>query len=154
MKGARCVAAIAGFLLSASADPGAQEPPLTIGTRVGERRVSGYDPEGRRDPFASLIVTPTAGVEPEPKRAQGLAGVAVADAVVTGIVVSGTAWLAIVAGPDGEMYVARTHDRLHDAVIRRIDGDAVVFLATVRDGAGNSVSREVRKALRPTTGAG
>ena len=153
MSAVRYIVISVGLLLAANTAVGAQQP-LKIGTKVGEGQASGYDSGGRRDPFASLIAEQTAVVEAEGKRAKGLAGVAVVDVVVTGIITSGKAWLAIVAGPDGAMYIARTNDRLHDAVIRRIDRESVVFFAKVTNGAGDVVSREVRKTLRPATGAG
>lgn len=142
-----------GLSLCAGVVSHAQEP-IKIGTRVGVP-ASGYDSGGRRDPFASLIKEqPTNVPEADVTRAKGLAGVAVVDAVVTGILTSGQKWIAIVAGPDGNTYLARTNDKLHDAVVRRIDRDSVTFLARVPDGTGTIVSREVKKGLRPTTGAG
>lgn len=132
--------------------------PLKIGTRVGLPEKSGYDDGGRRDPFVSLIVervqmVPTSGDSME-ARAKGLAGVAVVDVAVKGIITSGEKWLAIIAGPNGAMYLAHTDDKLHDGSVRRIDRDAVVFLARVQDGTGKIVSREVRKGIRAGTGGG
>lgn len=118
----------------------------------------GYDDGGRRDPFASLVVekaiTPAAAAESAGARPVGLVGVAVMDVAVRGIISSGQTWLAILAGPDGAMYLAHSSDRLHDGVVRRIDRDGVVFLARVPEGPGRIVSREVRKVLRPTSGEG
>ena len=142
MIAARSVAITVGLLLCVSAGGQAQQPP------------SRYDPEGRRDPFASPIPARAAVVAPDRERAKGLAGVAIVDVVVTGLIRSGKSWFAIVAGPDGAMYLARTNDQLHDGVVRSIDRDAVVFLARGRDRVGDDVSSEVRKALRPVTGAG
>lgn len=133
-------------------------PPLKIGALVGAPSKGVYDDGGRRDPFASLIaekaVTPGTGAESAEGRARGLAGIAVADAAVRGIIISGQKWLAIVAGPGGAMYLAHANDRLHDGVLRRIERDAVVFLTRVPDGTGRIVSLEVRKRLRPGAGDG
>ena len=135
-------------------------PPLAtlkIGTRVGLPS-SGYDDGGRRDPFVSLIVerppavaTATGAVE---ARAKGLAGVAVVDAAVKGIISSGAEWLAIIAGPNGAQYLAHANDRLHDGTVRRIDRDSVTFVARVTDVTGKTVSREVRKGIRATASEG
>ncbi len=130
------------------------QTPIKIGTRVGVADVSGYDSGGRRDPFASLIADrPAAATAATPaRRAQGLAGLAMADVSVKGIITNGQKWIAIIAAPDGTTYMARPNDRLHDAVVRRIDRDAVVFFAQVEDATGAMRSREVRKELRPSIG--
>lgn len=156
-----------GAVALVSATVAAQTPPpplptaspvLKIGTRVGLPEKSGYDDGGRRDPFASLIVERPPAVataaDSMEARAKGLAGLAVVDAAVKGIITSGEKWLAIISGPNGVMYLARTDDRLHDGSVRRIDRDSVVFMAKVPDGTGKMVSREVRKGIRASAGAG
>jgi Tfp pilus assembly protein PilP len=138
------------FCLLAGVSGGASAQTLKIGTRVGVSDASGYDSGGRRDPFASLIVERVLATVAAPtRRAAGLAGLAMVDVSVKGIITNGETWIAIVAGPDGATYMARPNDRLHDAVVRRIDRDAVVFAAQVTDVTGASHTREVRKALRP-----
>ena len=142
-----------------SQSPSAMPPlaTLKIGTRVGLPS-SGYDDGGRRDPFVSLIAdrppavaTATGAVE---ARAKGLAGIAVVDAAVKGIITSGAEWLAIIAGPNGSQYLAHANDRLHDGTVRRIDRDSVTFLAKVTDVTGKTISREVRKGIRATASEG
>lgn len=123
---------------------------------AGVPSTMGYDDGGRRDPFTSLLPqrVPVSTGEPEGVRAQGLAGVAVMDVAVRGIISIGQNWLALVAGPDGATYLAHASDRLHDGVVRRIDRDSVVFLARVPDGPGRTIAREVRKLLHPGAGEG
>lgn len=155
MIAAKHVVTAAGLMICLTVGVQAQQakPALKIGTRVGVPEKSGYDDGGRRDPFASLIAdrpaATTAATELAEGRAKGLAGVAIVDVAVKGIITSGPKWIAIVAGPDGTQYLAHTNDRLHDGVIRRIDRDSVLFLARVPDGTGRIVSREVRKGFRP-----
>jgi len=122
---------------------------MTIGTRVG-LPPSGYQASGR-DPFVPLVVPPRAGPAAGPvvPRAPGLAGQAVADVELKGIIASGSTRLALLAGADGRTYLARVQDRLHDAVVRRIEADAVVLLTTA---GPQTASREVRKVLRPVGG--
>jgi hypothetical protein len=154
----------AGLLVSATRAAQAPQPPpaasplptLKIGSRVGPPEKSGYDDGGRRDPFASLIVErapaiATSGDSME-ARAKGLAGIAVVDASVKGIITSGREWLAIIAGPNGAQFLAHTNDKLHDGSVRRIDRESVVFLARAVDVTGKVVSREVRKGIRATGG--
>jgi Tfp pilus assembly protein PilP len=144
------VAIVLGLVVGAGSLTAAQT--LRIGTKVGVGDVSGYDSGGRRDPFASLIVERPAAAPAPARRAQGLAGLSMADVAIKGIITNGQTWIAIVAGPDGVTYLARPNDKLHDAVVRRIDRDAVVFTAQVVDVTGATRSRDVRKELRPSIG--
>lgn len=138
---------LAIVLLCLSVPLTAQET-IKLGTRVG-MPASDYDSQRRRDPFAPLVSPPTtqavAGADTS-RRAPGLAGMTAADVVLKGIISSGVTRMALLEGPDGKTYLARAQDRLHDAVIRRIDTDAVVLLTTATPRGGG---REVRKALRP-----
>lgn len=156
----RLIATLACTVVLA-ASVAAQDPPTTlrIGSRVGTSEAvaapaSGYQEIGRRDPFAPLVNPPSAAAPataaPE-KRAPGLAGHAIADLDLKGIISSGQTRIALLAAPDGKTYMARAQDRLHDGVVRRIDADAVVMLqnASMFEGA-----REVRKVLRPAAGGG
>jgi Tfp pilus assembly protein PilP len=125
---------------------------VTIGTRVG-LPPTGYQAVGRRDPFAPLVAPPTTAPPPAVpvRRGPGLAGQAFADVELKGIISSGKTRLALLEGADGKTYLARVQDRLHDAVVRRIDSDAVVLLTTSPQEGGG---REVRKPLRPASGGG
>lgn len=143
-----------GIAACLAATGAAQEPQTTlkIGTRVGLPE-SGYQEVGRRDPFAPLVTPPSVAPPPaslEP-RAAGLAGQAVADVELKGVVAAGTTRLALFAAADGKTYMARVQDRLHDAVVRRIDADAVVLMTTPSAQGG---AREVRKQIRPAAGGG
>ncbi len=131
---------------------------LPIGTRVGNdiptqiQLPGGYDPAGRRDPFVSLVApkrgvpTPTAS---RPKA--GLSGVVLADVSVRGIVQNGRSTLAVLEGPGGKSFVARSRDRLQDATVKTIDADGVTFVQQVVDVMGAPHARDVRKSLRQTT---
>lgn len=120
---------------------------IALGSRVGDI-ASDYDSGGRRDPFASLV-TPrrtAAATAPGTKPPAGLAGVALADVIVRGVVRNGDTMLAILEAPNRQSYVTHVNDRLFDATVVRIDADGVVF--------GEQVARGVapnhqRKALRP-----
>ena len=63
-----------------------------------------YNPEGRRDPFVSLI---SRGFEPAAagKRGEGLAGLTTAEITVRGVVQSGGSYVAMVQGPDMKTYI-------------------------------------------------
>ncbi len=122
--------------------------PIPVGSRVGEMS-SDYDDGGRRDPFASLVVAkkrptnlPTMSAS-RPRR--GLAGLALADVSVSGVVRSGDKMLAILAGPNNQSYVTHADDHLLDATVVRVEDDGVVFAAAAD--VGGPVS-QVRKLLR------
>ena len=108
-----------------------------------------YTPDGRRDPFLSLINRGTdARAGSDTKRAEGSAGLLTAELVVRGILLSRGTWVALVAGPDGKVMTVRAGDRLSDGVIRTITAQAVVILQEVNDPLSLEKQREVRKLLR------
>ncbi len=134
-------------LLCLSVPVTAQET-MKIGTRVG-MMPTGYEGQSRRDPFSPLVAPPTAPpvtAAATTRRASGLAGMTADDVVLKGIISSGATRMALLEGTDGKTYLAKAQDRLQDAVIRRIEADAVVLLTNATQRAGG---REVRKALRP-----
>ena len=134
-------------LLGLSVSLTAQET-IKIGTRVG-MPTSDYEGQSRRDPFAPLVSQPSPQTEAAAattRRAPGLAGMTAADVVLKGIISSGATRMALLEGRDGKTYLAKASDRLHDAVIRRIEVDAVVLLTNAAPRGGG---REVRKPLRP-----
>lgn len=111
-----------------------------------------YRALGRRDPFAPLVVaSPPSAPGTVTRRVPGLAGLAVADVVLTGVIASGPTRLALLQGADGRTYLARQQERLQDAVVHRIDADAVILMLTTPPRSG---PREIRKPLRPTTADG
>ena len=134
---------------AAAVVPGLAAAPahIPVGSRVGEA-ATGYDDGGRRDPFASLVaVKRTAAVKVAPGRPRaGLGALSLADIVVSGIVKSGTATIAILEGPNKPSYVSRVKDQLVDAVVVRIDSEGVVF---AEDAGPGAAATRVRKNLRP-----
>lgn len=152
------------LVLLASPWPGyAQDQgPVRVGMRVGDPPagavdVVGYDSGGRRDPFVSLVLprrpvaaSATGAAAP---RKSGLAGLALADAQIRGIVRHGDQMLAIAEGPDNRSYVLHVKDRLLDAEVKAIDAQGVIFVERV-DAATGRAPREIRKPLRPAAGGG
>ena len=107
-----------------------------------------YHPEGRRDPFVSLI---NRGGDPrQPQRkAEGLSSLSVADAMVKGIYQGRNSFLAIVQGPDGKRpYIVRPNDRFADGVVKAITADSLIILQEVNDPLSLTKQREIRKTLR------
>lgn len=135
--------AVAGPVIPATATP------IAVGSRVGEL-LSSYDSGGRRDPFASLVTPRRSATGSEGGRTRppaGLAGVALADVIVRGILRNGNTMLAILEGPNRQSYVSRVNDRLLDASVARIDADGVIFAEQAERGAAPN---NLRKSLRPS----
>ena len=131
----------------AAARASAQEQ-LPIGTRVGnDVPRSGYDDGGRRDPFVSGIAPKKAAATSAARPKAGLAGIAVADVSVKGIIANG-ANVAVVLEGAGKSFVAHRRDLLQDGVVKSIDPAGVVFTVQVVDAAGVTHARDVRKAIR------
>jgi Tfp pilus assembly protein PilP len=105
-----------------------------------------YNPDGRRDPFVSLV---SRGVEPTTgKRAVGLGGLTTAELVLRGVLLSRGAYIALVSGPDGKTFTAHVNDRLVDGTIRSISPQGLVIMQDVNDPLSLVKLREVRKGLR------
>jgi Tfp pilus assembly protein PilP len=108
-----------------------------------------YNPEGRRDPFVSLVNRGTDQKTQSP-RPDGLPGVSVSDVAIRGIVASNKTYMAMVQGPDKKTYIVRNGDKLYDATVKAVLADAVVFVQQVTDPLSLVKQREIRKPLRPT----
>ena len=120
-----------------SAPPQAEKPPESFT----------YQADGRRDPFLNLLGT---GPEPRPvgRRSDGLAGLALGEITVRGIMQSRDALVAMVAGPDNKTYIVHQGDRLLDGQIKTITHDGLVVLQRVTDPLSTIKQREVQKLLR------
>ena len=108
---------------------------------------SGYNREGRRDPFVSLVGrssdASTGGVRPP-----GLPGMLIQEIAVKGIMRQSNGFVAMVQGPDKKTYAARPGQRLLDGSVKSITQDTVVFSQDVTDPLSLVKQREVRKTLR------
>ena len=105
-----------------------------------------YNPEGRRDPFVSLVARgaqPTAG-----KHTEGVSGLTTAEIVVSGVLQSRGGFVALVKGPDGKTFTAHVNDRLADGTIRSITPQGMVIMQEVNDPLSLVKVKEVRKGLR------
>jgi Tfp pilus assembly protein PilP len=132
------------------AAPGAQVAPATP-TPPAAPTGHAYNPEGRRDPFVSLLRRGSKEVAATPgQRAAGLRGLGVGEVTLRGTVASQGGFVAIVQGADSKTYIVRPGERLADGTIRSITSDALVILQQVNDPLSLEKQREVRKVLRQT----
>ena len=106
-----------------------------------------YTPEGRRDPFLSLVNRGDANTA-KSNPAAGVPGMLTAELTVRGILLKAGAYVAMVSGPDGKVFTVRAGDKLADGVIRTITANSVVILQEVNDPLSLEKQREVRKFLR------
>lgn len=106
-----------------------------------------YSPEGRRDPFQSLIGT---GGDPKVAKptAAGIAGIRVDELSVRGIMQSRERLVAMVNGPDNRTYLIHQGDKLADGVVKSITPRELVLVQDVSDPRAKEKTREVRKPLR------
>ncbi len=114
-----------------------------------------YNPQGRRDPFVSLLRPVQAG---GPKtRKPGMEGFLIQEVALKGIVrtpgggmgvASKPGFIALFAGPDPtKSYFATTGQRMYDGVITAVDSNSVTFLQEVTDPLSPVKTREVKKNL-------
>ena len=110
-----------------------------------------YNPDGRRDPFVSLI-----GRGNDPKntgaRPPGVPGLLINEVSVKGIVRNSAGFVAMIQGPDNKTYVVKAGDRLMDGTVKSIVQDAVVFSQDVNDPLSLVKQKEIRKSLRSAEG--
>lgn len=146
------VAATRGAFAQAPATPAAPAPaaPVVKADAIEPHGYT-YNPDGRRDPFVSLL---RRGADlqklPAGARPPGLAGLAAAEVTLKGTVQSRDGFVGILQGADSKTYIVRPGDKLLDGAVRSITADGVVILQQVNDPLSLQKQREVRKLLRQT----
>ena len=110
-----------------------------------------YDPQGRRDPFVSLLAR---GSDPgsATTRPAGLPGLLISEVAVKGIVRDRSGFIAMVQGPGTKTFIVHTGDKLMDGTIKAITADTVVFSQDVNDPLSMVKQKEVRKTVRSADG--
>lgn len=107
-----------------------------------------YNPQGRRDPFVSLLRPVQAG---GPKtRKPGMEGFLIQEVALKGIVKDAKGFTAMLVGTDGKSYFCKVGQRLFDGVITAIDASTVTFRQEVTDPLSSVRSRDVKKTLYPS----
>lgn len=106
-----------------------------------------YDPQGRRDPFQSLV-------GPAPKlqagaRQPGLPGFLIDEMKLQGVIKTRQGLVGMVNGPDNKGYLVHVGDKVLDGEVIRITPSSVVFRQEVNDPTRIERYREVVKDLTP-----
>jgi Tfp pilus assembly protein PilP len=148
---ARIVATI--VVASAAARVDAQQAPAPIAEKPPLENYT-YQPEGRRDPFVSLLGT---GSEPRSRtvarKGDGPAAFTISEISVRGVLESRGSLIAIIAGPDNKTYVVHPGDKLLDATITSITAQGLVLVRDVRDLSSSVKQREIHKLLQSLEGS-
>lgn len=108
-----------------------------------------YDPQGRRDPFQSLV-GPAPRIQPG-QRPPGVPGFLIDEMKLQGIVRTKQGLVAMINGPDNKGYLIRMGDKVLDGEVIRITASSVVFRQEVNDPTRIERYREVVKDLTPPT---
>jgi Tfp pilus assembly protein PilP len=150
-------ALVLAFVFAASAASG-QDKPVTVPLQPPAAAVAPgptyvYNPEGRRDPFVSLLKRAVDVKGRQGKAPAGVTGFLVSELVLKGIMQSRGDHVALVTGPDNRTYMVRANDRLLDGSVRAITADTLVCLQDVNDPLSLTKQREVRMTLRAVADA-
>jgi Tfp pilus assembly protein PilP len=106
-----------------------------------------YDPQGRRDPFRSLI-GPTPTID-KGSRPEGLPGFLIDELKLQGIFKTRQGFTAMVNAPDNKGYSVRVGNKVLDGEVIRITATSIVFRQEVNDPTRIERYREVVKDLTP-----
>ena len=106
-----------------------------------------YDPQGRRDPFRSLV-------GPAPKleagsRPPGPAGFLIDEMKLQGVIKTKQGPVGMINGPDNKGYLVHVGDKVLDGEVIRVTPSSVVFRQEVNDPTRIERYREVVKDLSP-----
>jgi hypothetical protein len=110
-----------------------------------------YDPQGRRDPFVSLVARGNEG-RSTAGRPAGPAGLMIGEVSVKGIIRDRSGFIAMVQGADTRSYTIRSGEKLMDGTVKAITADSVVFSQDVNDFLSLVKQKEVRKTVRAADG--
>ena len=108
-----------------------------------------YNPQGRRDPFVSLL-KPVSADQGVKTRRPGMEGFLIQEVALKGIVRTPKGYTAMLLGTDGKSYFVQEGQRLFDGVVTKIDATAVTFRQEITDPLSTVKSRDVKKTLYPS----
>ena len=112
-----------------------------------------YQPDGRRDPFISLLGRGEQTTAPT-ERPAGLGGLLIGEVTVKGVLRDRSGFMAMLQAPDNKTYTVRVGDKLLDGSVKSISEDKVIFSQNVNDPLSLVKQREVPKPVRQAEGRG
>ena len=138
----------AGATTTKSAEPNMQQTLQEILEEPSSPDAYHYDPQGRRDPFQSLI-GPAPRLQPG-QRPPGPPGFLIDEIKLQGVVKTRQQGLiAMVNGPDNKGYLLHVGNKVLDGEVIRITPSSLVFRQEVNDPTRIERFREVVKELVP-----
>jgi Tfp pilus assembly protein PilP len=138
-----------GTPVAAQSVPASNAQPATPAVASVEQKGYTYNPQGRRDPFVSLLRRAAdAQLTPVGARPGGLAGLAIGEVALKGVLRGQDGYLGILLGVDKKSYIVRPGDRLLDGTVRTIAADSMVIVQQLNDPMASPKQRDVRKTLR------
>lgn len=132
---------------SAPATPSVQQSLEEILEEPSSADTYRYDPQGRRDPFRSLV-GPAPKLQPG-QRPAGTPGFLIDEMKLQGVVRTRQGLVGMINGPDNKGYLIRVGDKVLDGEVIRITASSVVFRQEVNDPTRIERYREVVKDLSP-----
>jgi hypothetical protein len=133
--------------------PAQKTPPAKDAKPAGDvsRTTKPSLPQGRRDPFVTLINKGT-GNGPAMNLPPGKGGLQVSTLLLQGIVSGPNGMIAVVANPQKSVYFLRVGDELFDGRVEKIEIGSVLFHEVGKDAFGKPIEREVTRKLNPSSG--
>jgi len=125
---------------SASATPVASDAVDAEDPAGSEKK---YNPNGRRDPFISPVVSHAGGSG----CSSGKKCLEIGAINLQGIVRSETGFIAVVSNGMNKAYFLRENDPVFNGYVVKITGDSIVFQETLQDRLGKTFTREVVKKI-------
>lgn len=105
-----------------------------------------YNPNGRRDPFKSLLQ----GKDRPFRELEGIAGLTIGELVLEGTMkIAEGKWKAFLKGPKNHPYDVSVGDKVYDGEIIRITANSIVFKQILTVALGGTKEKEVVKWLNP-----
>jgi len=146
--GVTAVAVAAPQTPAPAAPPATQAPAQAQVPTLSPADTFTYNPDGRRDPFVSLLTKGGERHVPRPGQdLEGVAGLAVEELTVRGIVSSPSGLVAMVQSPDRKTFLVRQNDKLLDGIVKSVTPEGLVILQEVNDPLSLVKQKEVRKML-------
>jgi len=109
-----------------------------------------YNPQGRRDPFMSLVRPVGPAGEKGGARKAGIEGFLIQELALKGIIKNTEGYIAFFTGPDNKSYWVRVGQRVFDGQLTAIDAATVTFRQDVTDPLAPVKVRIVKKSLYPS----
>lgn len=119
-------------------------PPQIEGEAVPARKITVYDPQGRRDPFKNLL----GGAEPDIKdEVEGIAQLSVEELMLSGIIEVEGEMIGIIKDPLGFPAYIKEGDRFSDGFVLRIEPTKVILRKTSVRGVPLRKPQDITKEL-------